>query len=284
LLSVNTNVAALHAQAGLRVANTLVESVSAGMSQGPGVTFDDATHMLGVAQAISNVQMGAALAQTADSALGDITSLAQRIRGIAVQAASGTTGAEDRATLQSEVDGLTAQISSALGTKFNGLSLFDTSAATASSGASGSNLTIQAGANVGDTIALSMPNLSLGRALADPGGIIGFKVNASDASNTDNGASNATSTIRNVDSFMKLVDQARSAVGATESRLDYSENSMSNAAVIIGSELSDLDSLSFSSDTTTLAKSRILSDSSTALLAQANASQNYVLKLLDVGS
>src|SRR3546814_3286724 len=64
----------------------------------------------GMSVAIRNANDGISLAQTADSALGEISNLVQRLRELAVQSANGTVSDADRESIQSEATQLISQI------------------------------------------------------------------------------------------------------------------------------------------------------------------------------
>src|SRR3546814_19829064 len=101
------------------------------------------------------------MAQTAEGALGEVGNMLQRIRELAVQAASGTYSTEDKTNLQAEVSELQSQINSILdNTEFNGIKLFDGSA-----GASGT-VTIQTGAKDVDTVTLEFADITAAQTAA----------------------------------------------------------------------------------------------------------------------
>src|SRR3546814_8486324 len=80
----------------------------------------------GMSVAIRNANDGISLAQTADSALGEISNLVQRLRELAVQSANGTVSDADRESIQSEATQLISQIDDiATNTSFNGVKLTD---------------------------------------------------------------------------------------------------------------------------------------------------------------
>jgi flagellin len=106
----------------------------------------------GMSQAIKNVNDGISLTQTAESALGNVVNILQRMRELAVQAANGTLTTANRAAIQLEYDANINQINSVLGTSdFNGIKLFDGSA---------SALQIQSGAGVDSKDTISIPKIT----------------------------------------------------------------------------------------------------------------------------
>ena len=106
------------------------------------------TQIRGLNQAVRNANDGISLAQTAESALDELTNNLQRIRELAVQSANATNSASDRAALDQEVQQRLAEINRiATQTSFNGQKVLDGSFGTAQ---------FQVGANVGETISVNL--------------------------------------------------------------------------------------------------------------------------------
>jgi flagellin len=117
------------------------------------------TQIRGLNQAVRNASDGISLAQTAESALGELTNNLQRIREIAVQAANASNSASDRAALDQEVQQRLAEVERiATQTAFNGQKVLNGTFGTA---------TFQVGANVGETISVglasSMRTIDIGK-------------------------------------------------------------------------------------------------------------------------
>lgn len=157
---VNTNVLSLNAQRNLtRSQDTLATSLQR-LSSGLRINSakDDAaglaianrftTQIRGLNQAARNANDGISLAQTAESALDELTNNLQRIRELAVQSANATNSASDRAALDQEVQQRIAEINRiASQTSFNGQKVLDGSFGSAA---------FQVGANVGETISVNL--------------------------------------------------------------------------------------------------------------------------------
>jgi len=159
-LSINTNVASLNAQRNLNrsqgLLNQSLERLSTGLrinsakddAAGLAISERFTTQIRGLNQASRNASDGISLAQTAESALGELTNNLQRIRELAVQSVNATNSASDRAALNAEVTQRIAEIDRiAKQTNFNGVKVLDGSFGTA---------TFQVGANVGETISVSL--------------------------------------------------------------------------------------------------------------------------------
>ena len=265
---INTNTAALRAQNGSRVANQSLQTAMERLSTGKRINSakDDAaglaiassmtSQIRGMGQAIRNSNDGISLAQTAEGSLGEVTNMLQRIRELAVQSASGTYSANDRTNLQAEVAELGAQIDSVVSnTKFNGVAVF---------GSSDVTIKIQTGAGSADTTDLVVKGFDLSSA------------SGSDIST----AGGATTALGNVDTALDAVATTRASLGAGQSRLESVVNNLTNNVTNLSDARSRIEDTDFSAETTNLAKAQILSQASTAMLAQANQSAQGVLSLL----
>ncbi|MEQ9464746.1 MAG: flagellin [Haliea sp.] len=169
---INTNIPSLTAQRNLNSSQndvaTSLQRLSSGLrinsakddAAGLAISERFTTQIRGLNQAIRNANDGISLAQTAEGALGEVSSNLQRIRELAVQSANATNSDSDRAALNQEVQQRLAEIDRvASQTSFNGRNVLD--------GSFGSAL-FQVGANVGETIGL---NLSTSIRTADVGAV-----------------------------------------------------------------------------------------------------------------
>jgi len=265
---INSNTAALRAQNGSRMANQALQTAMERLSTGKRINSakDDAaglaisssmtSQIRGMSQAIRNANDGISLAQTADGALGEVTNMLQRIRELAVQSASGTYSSDDRANLQSEVAQLGAQITDIVSnTKFNGVAVF---------GSASVSVNIQTGSGASDQTTLTITGL-------DVSGATGSSVAT---------AGGATSALSAVDTALTAVNSTRASLGAGQSRLESVVNNLNNQVINLSDAKSRIEDADFSAESTNLAKAQILSQASTAMLAQANQSQSNVLSLL----
>ena len=273
---INTNTAALRAQNGSRVADSALQTAMERLSSGKRINTskDDAAGLAiaskmtaqirGMNQAVRNANDGISYAQTAEGALGEVTNMLQRIRELAVQSASGTYGTADRTNLNAEVTELKAQITQLFATaEFNGTRIFNSNASGATYAASSGTLSIQAGANSGDTVSISFSSLA--------------DLNSAAAVDT---SANAVASLAYVDTTLTNVNATRATLGAAQSRLESTVNQLVNNVTNLSDARSRIEDADFSAETTNLAKAQILSQASTAMLAQANQSQQGVLSLL----
>lgn len=270
---INTNIGAMRAANSSTQAASMLGQAMQRLSTGKRINTakDDAAGLAistsmtaqinGMNQGVRNANDGISLAQTAEGALNEVTNMLQRVRELAVQSASGTYQTADRTNMQAEVTSLTAQIGSVLAdTKFNGNALFSTTA--------GTDITfdIQAGANASDVITLT--------STAIDGGNI-------DATALDvTTAALATTTMANVDLALAEVAATNAGFGAGESQLQSAVNNLTSNATNLSDARSRIMDADYSTETTQMAKAQILSQASTAMLSQANQSQQNVLSLL----
>ena len=91
---------------------------------------------------------------------------------------------------------------------------------------------------------------------------------------------NANLALTSVNDMLERVNTVRAGLGASQSRLESSVNSLTTNVTNLSDAKSRIEDTDFSSETTALAKAQILSQASTAMLSQANQSQQSVLKLL----
>ena len=216
----------------------------------------------GMGQGIRNANDGISLAQTADGALSEAVNMIQRIRELAVQSASGTyQDATDRTFMQVEVDQMTGQIGQIIAnSKFNGIPLFDGSAP---------SVAIQAGADNASTFNLTLPDLTV---LAASGGAPGsYDVSTRTA---------ATALFTVIDAEMVTISAARARLGAGQNRLESVINNLTDNIGNLSDARSDIEDADYSTEATAMAKAQILSQASSAMIAQANQSQQNVLTLL----
>jgi flagellin len=265
---INTNISAMKAATASSQANkalgTAMERLSTGKrinsakddAAGLAIATSMTSQIRGMSQGVRNANDGISMAQTAEGGLNEVTNMLQRVRELAVQSSSGTYQADDRANLQAEVDELKLQMNSVVAnSEFNGVKLFDASTAT---------VTIQAGAESTDTVDLAMADLS------------GLSTATFDIST----AAGATTAMATADTQLEAISTARATLGAGQSRLESAVNTLTNNVTNLSDARSRIEDTDYSAETTALAKAQILSQASTAMLSQANQSQQNVMSLL----
>ena len=160
MVGINTNVSALNARASLDANSVTQANAMQQLSTGLRINSakDDAaglaiatkmnSNIRGVAVAVRNANDGISMAQTAESALGSVTNMLQRMHELSVQASNGTLTTQNRASMQLEVKQLASEIDNIGKTaNFNGIKLFDGSAA---------NISLQTNVNAGDVVKMGI--------------------------------------------------------------------------------------------------------------------------------
>lgn len=272
-----TNLSALRAANASTSANMMLSTSMQRLSTGNRINSakDDAaglaisssmtSQIRGMTQGIRNSNDGINMAQTADGALDEVTNMIQRVRELAVQSSSGTYSDSDRSDMQTEVTALTGQVANILtNTKFNGVTLFDGSAGTAG------KVTIQTGSNTADTVTLNLSKLDLS-AVTGTGGTGGTDITSQ---------AKASAVLDGLNTALQTVTTARAGLGASESQLTSVVANTTSVMTNLTAAKSQISDTDFSAETANLAKAQILSQASTAMLAQANQSAQGVLKLL----
>ena len=270
---INTNIGAMKAANASNSAAKMLGNAMERLSSGKRINSakDDAaglaiattmtSQVRGMNQAIRNANDGIALAQTADGALNEVTNMLQRVRELSIQSKSGTYQQSDRDNLQAEVTELTSQIDSILSdTKFNGVTMF--------SKTSGSDVTVTIQAGDASTTTIDLTIKGLDSTKFDSSALDVTSVTASG------------STIDNVDSALAAISTTRASLGASQSRLESAVNNLTNNVTNLADARSRIEDADYSAETTALAKAQIISQASTAMLSQANQSQQNVLSLL----
>jgi flagellin len=271
---INTNISAIRASnasnSAAKMLGTAMERLSTGKrinsakddAAGMAIATSMTSAVRGMSQGIRNANDGISLAQTAEGALSEVTNMVQRVRELAVQSASGTyQDATDRTYMQTEVDQLTSQLDQVItNSKFNGVTLFNGSTAT---------VKVQTGANAADTVDLKMADLTT---LAASGGAAGsYNVSTATAANT---------VLATLDTELNSISSARAGLGAGQNRLESVVNNLTSNVTNLSDARSRIEDADYSAETTAMAKAQILSQASTAMIAQANQSQQNVLSLL----
>ena len=291
VIATNTN--ALRATTASTNANMMLSTAIERLSTGKRINSakDDAaglaiatsmqSQITGMNQGVRNANDGISLAQTAEGALSDVTNNLQRMRELQVQKTNGTYSTSDIANITTEQNALATQIANVVkNTQFNGIALFDGKAGAATAPAGGATVSIQAGANASDAITMNLGTDLSAVAVggAPPTGGLGSVVATSTATPPVTTA-NATA-LTDYDNAISIVSNRRASLGAVQNQLTSAVNNLTSDATNLADAQSRIQDTDFSAESTALAKAQILTQASTAMLAQANQSQQSVLKLL----
>tara|TARA_B100001250_G_C19644470_1_gene719753 strand:- start:36 stop:881 length:846 start_codon:yes stop_codon:yes gene_type:complete len=277
-LVINTNVASLNAQRSLSASGAELKTAMERLSSGKQINSasDDAagfaiaermtSQIRGLNMAAKNAGDGLSMLSTIENATNDITDMLQRVRELAVQAVNDTNSSEDRGYLQTEVTQLVAEIDRvATDTQYNGRNVFVDFIGSGSGESAVAGGKIQVGTEANQTIDFTIDSVS-SNALG---------VNSIDVS-TGAGATQALSL---VDAAIEKVAGDRAEYGAVQNRLEYSVSNLLNVAEFTTAARSRIEDADFAAESARLSKAQVLQQSGTAMLAQANASQQLALSL-----
>lgn len=295
-LTVNTNLSALQAYQNLSRTSASMANSMGKLSSGLRINTaaDDAAGLTiseglraqvnGYGVAARNAQDGINLIQTADGALGEVHSILQRMRDLAVQGANDSNNDDSRAAIKAEADQLGAELSRiAESTNFNKINLFQAGGADVANGQGPATLSFQVGAADDSASQITVNTVDLGTALTKvvtltagtpltkTDGAAGFDV-------TD--ATKAQTTIGNIDAAIAEISKGRSELGAAQNRMTHAMNIANVSAQNLAASQSHITDTDMALEMVNYTKSNILSQAGTAMLAQANQSGSSVLKLL----
>ena len=210
----------------------------------------------GMEQAERNVQDGISMVQTAEGALEEAGNIAQRMRELGVQAGNDTLSEEDRTKVKAELTQLQDEMKKiSEETKFNGKQLLNTAG----------TFTIQAGAN-SETRTITTANLS---SIAN--GLSTITISSS---------AQAQSFVENVDKALTSINDARSALGAMQNRLEYTANNLTTSTENLTAAESRIRDVDVAKEMVTLSKLNILNQASQAMVSQAKQQPESVSQLL----
>ena len=275
-LAIATNNAALNAAASASSVNRDMETSMARLSSGKRINSasDDAAgvaissrlsaEIRGTDQAIRNSLDGQALIDTAEGAHKEIENILQRMREVAVQSANDTNNGQDRTNLQAEMDAMITEIDRIAGTTtWAGEQLMDE--------ATGTTFSFQVGSATGTKKQIMV---TLERVNATKLGVMKTAIDL------ETNMTSRLASIHEVDHAIEKVNNQRSELGAVSNRLNHTVNNLTNISSNLSAAKGGIEDADFALETTNLAKNQILQQASTAMLAQANASKQNVLSLL----
>jgi flagellin len=266
-LRVNTTIAAMNAYRNLTVTEGNLGKSLEKLSSGFRINraSDDAAGLVnseslrsqigGLKVASRNAQDGISVAQTAEGALNEVTSILQRMRDLSVQRAN---AGGNSATANSAIDQEYSALASEVGrigtsTTFNSNTLLNGTY----------TKDFQVGANAGETVNLDLAT-GAGSNLASVAASLG---------------STAVS-LAAVDTAITNVSTARGGLGAFQNRLEHTVANLGVATENLSASESRIRDTDMAQEMTTFSKNQILSQAGTAMLAQANQSSQGVLSLL----
>jgi flagellin len=265
---INTNVKSLIAQNAIKVNGRDMAKAMSQLATGSRINSaaDDAaglavsqsmtSQIRGLNMAVRNANDGISLAQTAEGAMVEISDMLQRMRELAVQSASGTLSDSQREYLNTEFNALDDQMASTISnTKWNGFNVL-------TGGGSDLSFTIQVGADANQTVVVTSKAITIAA--------------AADISR----ATNASTSIAQVDTALGQINTARATLGAVINRLNSAADNLTNISQNVSESRSRVLDTDYAAATTELARTQIIAQAGMAVLAQANQQPQTVLSLL----
>jgi flagellin len=267
MTSINTNIASQIAANALRTnersMGTAMERLSTGMrinsakddAAGLAIANRMGSQVVSLKMASKNAQDGISMLQTLDGATKEISTMLNRMRELFVQHENETNSATDLTNLESEYAALVAEITRITAdTSWNGMKLIST--------ADNDNVDLQVGSESGNTITISIADLET--TVADTVTTL--------AALAGNPAA--------IDTAIDAVSAERAAYGAYISRLEHASDNLMNVATNLDSSRGRIEDADYAAETTELARTQIIAQAGTAMLAQANQIKQSVLALL----
>ena len=225
----------------------------------------------GLNQASRNIGDAVSFVQVAEGYLQGTTDVLQRIRELAVQASNGIYSDEDRMQIQVEVSQLVAEVDRiASQAQFNGMNMLTGRFARESD----QIMQFQVGANMDQNI-----RAYIGTMTATALGLKGIQ---GDESNVISVASpdESNTALATVDEALKNVNKQRADLGAYQNRMEMAQNGINVAAENLQASESRIRDTDMATEMVNYVKNQVLSQASTAMLAQANSQGQTVLSLL----
>ena len=277
------NIASLNAQRILGINNERlalsVERISSGIrinrgaddAAGLGISEALRSDIRALRQAVRNSNDGIALINVAEGALNEQSSILIRLRELASQAATGTVGSTERATIQLEFNALRNEIDRiSATTQFNGQGLVDGSLASTVSSAN--QVLIQVGIDSGANSRINLnEQINLTAVTSSSLGIDTLSVTA---------AAQALTTLDTINTAISKVTQARGQVGAVQNRLTRSVGNLSVSIENLQAAESSIRDADIAKEIADLTRNQILVQSATAMVGQANLIPQSILLLL----
>ena len=270
---INTNVSAMYSQNAMktnaRAMNTVMEQLSTGTrvnsakddAAGLAIGQNMTSQIRGLNMAVRNLNDGVNMMQTAEGAMIEQSNMLQRMRELAVQANNGTYSSTQRGYLNLEFQALATQIGKiADQTMWNDQTLL----------ASSTTFTYQAGQASGQTISVTIGAM----------GLTGIGVQSAAGASSIATAAGAAASIDTIGSALEKINLQRAAIGAGINQMDFAADNLSNVSTNATQSRSTIMDTDYAKATSQLAKTQIIQQAATAMLAQANQQPQAVMQLL----
>lgn len=274
-IRINTNVASISAQRALGVTKNNLDNNLRKLSSGERITraSDDAAglaiseklkaNIRGVRQAKRNSDDGISLIQTAEGGLNEISNIVIRLRELAIQAASDTVGDTERGFSNIEFQNLLEEVQRiSQGAEFNGRKLLD---------GTGGMVEIQVGIHNDPLNDRIKYDSSVTDATLESLGLVAETIGNKEG---------AQLSLKKLDDALVRINGTRANLGALQNRLQSASNTLGITEENFSAANSRIRDVDIAAETADQAKNNILSQAGVSVLAQANQSPNFALKLI----
>jgi flagellin len=291
-LRINTNVDAIDVQRNLAMTATAYSASVRKLSSGLRINSaaDDAAGLAisqkltadinGLSQAQRNAQDGISMIQTGEGALNETQTILQRMNQLAVQASNGTNNQQNQQAVAAELKQLGQAINDiGTQTQFNGMTLLNNS----------NTITLQVGAHSGETLSVSLANMTSG-SIGSTASVASLSVaiasfysdvNVSSASySTASVAADASALLNSVLQAITDTSNQRAQFGAYQNRLQDTIDNLAVGQENMSASNSRIRDVDMAAEMVNFTKLGILSQAGTSILSQANQSSQGVLSLL----
>jgi len=273
---INTNVSAMYSQNAMktnaRAMSTAMEQLSTGTrvnsakddAAGLAIGQNMTSQIRGLNMAVRNLNDGINMMQTAEGAMVEQSNMLQRMRELAVQSMNGTYSSTQRGYLDLEFQALSSQVDDiSANTMWNDQVLLNADT-TNTSGV----FTFQAGQSSGVTISVTIGDMGTSST--------GLDISGENIETYDDAASALTA----ISSALEIINEQRASIGAGINRMEYAADNLTNVSSNATQSRSTIMDTDYALATTQLAKTQIIQQAATAMLAQANQQPQQVMQLL----
>jgi flagellin len=278
-LAVRTNTGSLTAQRNLSTSHKALQKSIGRLSSGLRISSaaDNAAGMAisenmraqqgGFRQAQRNANDGVSVLQTAESGYQSISDLLVRMRELAVQSANDSVSNTERGYLNTEYRDLISEIDRVSEvTEYNGISLLDGTAGTAGT------MTFQVGTrnSSNDQITIALASQST----------VALDLNSGATIDSVSSLGNAQSAITKIDLALESLSTDRATLGSTINTLNSAADNLGSTIENYGNSLSQIRDTDMAEESAEFSKNQVMQQAGVAMLSQANAQPNLVLRLL----
>ena len=281
---INTNVSAMYSQNAMktnaRSMSTAMEQLSTGTrvnsakddAAGLAIGQNMTSQIRGLNMAVRNLNDGINMMQTAEGAMVEQSNMLQRMRELAVQAMNGTYSNTQRGYLNVEFQQLGSQINRVSSdTKWNDQTLLNKSVVTNGQSVTGT-FVYQAGNSSGQTVTVVIGKMDMvGLGLTNASGTTSVSIASGGVAGT---------ALTKISSALESINSQRATIGAAINRMAYAADNLTNVSSNATQSRSTIMDTDYALATTQLAKTQIIQQAATAMLAQANQQPQQVMALL----